>query len=357
VQKNGGVLNGSTRFDFTNYFEVVPAHKLETALWAEADRMRGLAITQDNLTNQQGVVKNEVKVNVINQPYGGFPWLDMPQYANTNWFNAHNFYGDLEDLDAATLSDVEAFFKTYYAPNNAALAVVGDFQPAETLAMIKKYFGEIPAAEQPAKPDISEPRQEEEKTHNKPDPLATRPALAFAYHMPARNTPEYFAMGLLDQILLQGEDSKLYQALVKERGLTGGVNGGINLLGNMFNYNGPMLWMASLFHDHTVSADSIMAVVNGVIAEARTNPVDQATLDRALVKWRSDFYDNLSFFSGFGRADLLASFALFDDDPQRINRLEEEFRKVTPALILQTAKEYLRPTARTILTVEPKATS
>jgi predicted Zn-dependent peptidase len=164
-------------------------------------------------------------------------------------------------------------------------------------------------------------------------------------------------MGLLDQILLQGEDSKLYQALVKERGLTGGVNGGINLLGNMFNYNGPMLWMASLFHDHTVSADSIMAVVNGVIAEARTNPVDQATLDRALVKWRSDFYDNLSFFSGFGRADLLASFALFDDDPQRINRLEEEFRKVTPALILQTAKEYLRPTARTILTVEPKATS
>ncbi|MCI0697789.1 insulinase family protein [candidate division KSB1 bacterium] len=357
VQKNGGVLNGSTRFDFTNYFEVVPAHKLETALWAEADRMKGLAITQDNLTNQQGVVKNEVKVNVINQPYGGFPWLDMPQYANSNWFNAHNFYGDLEDLDAATLSDVEAFFKTYYAPNNAALAVVGDFQPAETLTLIKKYFSGIPAAEQPAKPDISEPRQEEEKKHSKPDPLATRPALAFAYHMPARNTPEYFAMGLLDQILLQGEDSKLHQALVKEHGLTGGVNGGINLLGNMFNYNGPMLWMASLFHDNTVSADSIMAVVNSVIEEARTNPVDQATLDRALVKWRSDFYDNLSGFFGFGRADLLASFALFDDDPQRINRLEEEFRKVTPALILQTAKEYLRPTARTILTVEPKATS
>ena len=94
VQKNGGVLNGSTRFDFTNYFETLPAHKLETALWAEADRMRGLAITQDNLTNQQGVVKSEVRVNVLNAPYGGFPWLDMPQYANTNWYNAHNFYGD-----------------------------------------------------------------------------------------------------------------------------------------------------------------------------------------------------------------------------------------------------------------------
>jgi len=98
VQENGGVLNGSTRYDFTNYFEIVPAHKLETMLWAEADRMRGLDITQDNLVNQQGVVSNEVKVNVLNQPYGGFPWLDMPQLANTNWYNAHNFYGDLADL-------------------------------------------------------------------------------------------------------------------------------------------------------------------------------------------------------------------------------------------------------------------
>src|SRR5277367_5144450 len=122
VQQNGGVLNGSTRFDFTNYFETMPAHKLETALWAESDRMKGLAITQANLTNQQGVVKNEVKVNVLNQPYGGFPWLDMPQYANENWFNAHNFYGDLKDLDSAKLEDVNKFFKTYYAPNNAVLA-------------------------------------------------------------------------------------------------------------------------------------------------------------------------------------------------------------------------------------------
>ena len=354
VQKNGGTLNGSTRFDFTNYFEILPAHKLETALWAEADRMRGLAINQDNLTNQQGVVKNEVKVNVINQPYGGFPWLDMPQYANTNWFNAHNFYGDLKDLDAANLNDVQAFFKTYYAPNNAALVVVGDFEPAEALPMIKKYFADIPAAEQPAKPDISEPRQEQEKKFSKPDPLANRPALAFAYQMPARNTPEYFAMGVLDQILLQGEDSKLYNALVKKHGMTGGVNGGINLLGNMFNYNGPMLWMASLFHDKNVSADSIMLVVDEVIAEVCNAPIDQAALEQALVKFRSDFYDNLS---GFGRADLLASLAIFDDNPERINQLEAEIRKVTPELILQTAKEYLRATNRTILTIEPKAAS
>ncbi|HVG38852.1 MAG TPA: pitrilysin family protein, partial [Pyrinomonadaceae bacterium] len=250
VQQNGGVLNGSTRFDFTNYFEVLPAHKLETALWAEADRMRGLKITDENLKNQQGVVGNEVKVNVLNRPYGGFPWLDMPQHANTNWYNAHNFYGDLKDIEAATLKDAQDFFNTFYAPNNAVLVVVGDFEEAPAKKMIEQYFAAIPASKGMPKPDLTEPRQEQEKRATKKDALAKRPALAFAYHMPERNSPEYFAMGLLDQILLQGEDSQLYQELVKKRGYTGAVSGGVNPgLGNMFNYNGPMLWVADLYHD------------------------------------------------------------------------------------------------------------
>lgn len=354
VQANGGVLNGSTRFDFTNYFQVVPAHKLETVLWAEADRMKGLNITQENLTNQQGVVKNEVKVNVLNQPYGGFPWLDMPQYANTNWYNAHNFYGDLADLDSANLTDVRDFFSTFYAPNNAALIVVGDIDPAEAFAMVRKYFSSIPQSHLPPKPDITEPRQTTEKRFSKKDTLAYRPALGFAYHIPERNTPEYYAMGLIDQIILQGDDSRLTQALVKKKGFTSGVDGGINLLGNMFNYNGPMLWMASLIHDNHVSPDTIMKTIDDVIEEIRTTPVDKKTLDRALVKLRSDLYGTFEGFFGFGKADLMASFALFDNDPSRINTLENEFKKVTPELILKTAQEYLRPSNRTILTIEPK---
>ncbi|HXW09478.1 MAG TPA: pitrilysin family protein, partial [Steroidobacteraceae bacterium] len=258
VQANGGILNGSTRFDFTNYFQIVPSNALETILWAEADRMRGLAITQENLTNQQGVVKNEVKVNVLNTPYGGFPWLDLPQYANTNWYNAHNFYGDLEDLDAATLDDVKEFFDTYYAPNNAALVVTGDFDPAQTRAWIAKYFGGIESTPRPPLPDISEPRQEKEKRASRPDPLAERPALAVGYHAPKRNTPEYFAMGMLDQILVQGKDSRLYEALVQKHGFTGDVEGGINLLGNMLNVNGPVLWTAALYHDPGTSAEAIL---------------------------------------------------------------------------------------------------
>ena len=356
VQSNGGILNGSTRFDFTNYFEIVPSNALETALWAEADRMKGLAITGDNLKNQQEVVKNEVKVNVLNRAYGGFPWLDLPQYANTNWFNAHNFYGDLKDLDAATLEDVKSFFATYYSPNNAALVVVGDFDPKQANAWIDKYFAPIPAAKLPPKPDISEPRQEKEKRASKPDALATRPALAVGYHAPKRNTPEYFAMGLLDQILVQGKDSRLYQALVQKAGLTGDVNGGINPgLGNLYNIDGPTLWVASLFHDKDKSSDQVLKAFDVEIERVRTTPVDKAEIDRALVKVRSDLYDNMEGLFGFGRADLLASYALFDDDPSAINRIEANFLKVTPALLQKTAQEYLRPGNRTILVIEPKA--
>ncbi len=355
VQKNGGLMNGSTRFDFTNYFEVVPAHKLETILWAEADRMKGLAITQENLTNQQGVVKNEVKVNVLNQPYGGFPWLDLPQYANTNWHNAHNFYGDLAELDSANLTDVQNFFNTYYAPNNAALVLYGDIDTKEALALVKKYFSGLKPSVVPPIPDLSEPRQEKEKRFTKKDTLAFRPAIAFGYHVPTRNTPEYYAMGILDQILLQGDDGKLAQQLVKKKGYTANVGGGINLLGNMFNYNGPMLWIGNLIHDNTVKADEIVAAWDEVIEEARTKQYDKATIDRAMIKLRSDLYDNFSGLFGFGTADMLASFALFDDDPSRINSLEDEFKKVTPELLQRTAQEYLRPTNRTILIVEPKS--
>jgi predicted Zn-dependent peptidase len=355
VESNGGVLNGSTRFDFTNYFQVVPVHTLETILWAEADRMWGLKITQENLTNQQGVVKNEVKVNVLNQPYGGFPWLDLPQQANTNWFNAHNFYGDLEHLDAATLADVQQFFKTYYAPNNAVLVVSGDIDTKQTLEWIRRYFSGIPASKLPPQPDISEPRQEKEKRANREDPLANRPAVALGYHFPPRDTPEWYAMGLIDQLLVQGADSRLYQSLVQKRGMTGSVSGGTNpLLGNMFDIKGPTLWMVWLIHDADKKADDIIKAIDEEITRLQTTPVTKAELDLALVKRRSGLYAAYEQFVGFGRANLLAAFALFDDDPGKINRLEDEFKKVTPATIQKAAREYLRPTNRTILTITPK---
>jgi len=356
VESNGGILNGSTRFDFTNYFEIVPAHTLETMLWAEADRMKGLAIDSTNLRNQQDVVKNEVKVNVLNQPYGSFPWIDLPMTANENWYNAHNFYGDLRDLDAATLTDAAAFFRRYYAPNNAVLVVVGDFAPTPTKAWIDKYFAAIPASELPPPPDLREPRQTAEKRGSRVDSLANRPALGLAWHVPPRWTPEWFAFGLIDQILGQGRDSRLYQTLVQEKGYTSDVSAGINWgLGHQFNYEGPMLWIVSLFHDTTTTPDSLLAVVDRDLNALMAKPVDAATLARARTKIRSGLYDTMEQLSGFGRLDMLASFALFDNDPGRINRIEAEFAKVTPELIRRTARAYLRRDNRTVYTIVPGA--
>jgi len=353
IEGNGGVLNGSTRFDYTNYYEVVPANVLETVLWAEADRMKGLAITQENLANQQGVVKNEVRDATMNQPYGGFPWLTMPQVANSNWYNAHNFYGDLDDIDAATLADAQSFFDTYYAPDNAVVVVAGDFDPVAARGWIEKYFGPIPSRAQPARPDLTEPVQTAEKRDSYVDRLAPRPALALAWRVPPRNTPEHYAFSLLDSILLQGEDSRLWQKLVQERGYSSSVAGGINLLGNEFTYDGPMLWMLYLIHDPGASPDAIIADVQAEIARIQAEPPTREELDRALTKLRASLYDLAGSSTRFGLVDLLASFALFDDDPARINRIEADYRAVTPGQIRDVARTYLTPERRTVQIVQP----
>jgi predicted Zn-dependent peptidase len=353
VSGNGGVANGSTRFDYTNFYEVVPSHVLEPVLWVEAERMRGLALSATSLQNQKDVVKNEVRVNVLNRPYGGFPWLDLPQAANRNWFNAHNFYGEFADIDAATLEDVRSFYDTYYVPANAVLVVAGDFEPAAARTAIARYFGPLPARPAPAQPDVSEPPQTAERSAQVSDPRAPRPAIAFGYHVPPRNTPEWYAFGLIDEILLQGEDSRLWQRLVKERGYADAIEGGINLVGNMFDYEGPMLWSAYLIHDPASDTRAISRDFDAVIDRLRHELVPAAELERGRTKIRSALYDVAGSSNRFGLVDLLASFALFDDDPGRVNRLEAEFAKVTPELIRRTAQQYLARSKRTRLTLVP----
>jgi predicted Zn-dependent peptidase len=222
--------------------------------------------------------------------------------------------------------------------------------------MIAKYFGSIRTSKLPPTPDLSEPKQEKEIIATRKDNLANRPALAFAYHMPPRNSPEYYAMGLLDQMLVQGDDSLLHQELVKRRGFTGNVFGGINgELGDMFDYSGPMLWTTYLIHDAGVQPGQILSAADAVIEQLRSKPVEQKLIDRSITKMRSYLYDSMTQSGGFGRANLVACFALFDDDPSRINSLETNFRKVTPELIERTAREYLRKTNRTVLVLEAGA--
>jgi zinc protease len=357
VESNGGVLNGTTRYDFTNYFEVMPKHALDLALWAEADRMRGPRITQEELDNQRDVVKNEIRVNVLNRPYGGFPWIDMAERVYHNWHNAHNGYGDMEDLDAASLEDVEAFFASYYSPANAVLVIVGDIEPAEAFALAEARFGDIEGGPPPAPPDVSEPPQTEPGWYDKSDPLANRPALAIAYHTPPRASDEFFAMGLLDEVLLQGDDAWLTQELVNRRGITSDVEGGINFLGSMYTGQTPLLWTSTLLHDTDTDASQIVEIAAEVIEGVRTRHLEGEDLAHAIVKSRSRLYSQMTFagYPGIGLANLLAAFTLLDGDPSLVNQIEDRYAAITPELVRATAVEYLDPSQRNVLALTPGA--
>jgi len=355
VNENGGVLNGSTRFDHTNYFEVLPSNALELGMWLEADRMRSLKITPENLKNQQNVVSEEVRVNVLNQPYGAFEWLGLPQKANTNWYNAHNFYGDLAEIEAATLDDVKKFFDTYYVPNNAVLSVVGDATIDEVMRLAEKQFGSIPSHPVPPVPDISEPPQTAEKSFTEGDKLATTPALAFGYHLPPRMTRDFFALSLLDPLLVGDESAKLYQTLVKDKRIAAAVAGGFNYgLSNNFDYNGPMLYTFRVDYRPELQGADVLKAVDEVIDGIERNGITDEELRQAKVNFRSGLYDQLEAQGGFGRADLLAAFALYDDDPERINSVFTELDKVTAADVQAAAKRWLVPSNRTSIDRVPE---
>ena len=215
VESNGGTLNGSTHPDYTDYFEILPSNKLAVGLWLEADRMRALAITEENLDNQKEAVKQERRLSFDNQPYATAIVDHWPQISFRNWGNSHSLIGSFEDLNAATVKDVATFFKTHYAPNNAVLALVGDIDTAETKKLVETYFGDIEPQPQPQPPDLSEPRDVQTRSEVYLDPLAQVPAVVIGYPGPPRRSPEYYALGMLDILLTGGESSRFQQNLVK----------------------------------------------------------------------------------------------------------------------------------------------
>src|SRR5262249_46199889 len=202
--------------------------------------MKTLDFSVKNLDNQRNVVEEEVRVNVLNQPYGSFYWLDLPQKAFDTFPNAHNFYGDFKDLDAARIEDVQKFYQQYYSPNNAVLAIVGDVNTADIFAKVEKYFAAIPSKPTPPRPEVSEAPQKSERPATEPAKLAKVPALGMGYRMPPRSSPDAIAGAVTAELLHNGDASILYQALVKEKQVATSVSGGMNWpLGNPFEYNGP----------------------------------------------------------------------------------------------------------------------
>jgi predicted Zn-dependent peptidase len=352
VEANGGSLNGHTDFDYTNYFETMPSNRVETGLWLESDRMRSLDISAENLKNQQNVVSEEIRVNVLNQPYQFFEWIDLWENAFTNWNDAHNGYGDLAEVNAATIDDVRGFFKTFYAPSNAVLTIVGDVDANDVKKMVEKHFGSIPAQPIPPRPDLTEPPQTKEKRISQSDKLANLPALATGYHIPAQNSPDFPAMALLVQILQGDDSSRWFQRLVKEKELTLDLTGGLNYFGNEFDYNGPMIMTTRVTYKPGHTADKVLREMDAVIADVATKGVTEKELADAKVRYRSNFYSQLE--STFGKTHLLSCLALFRDDPNQINGLLTPFEKVTAAQIKADATKYLVASNRTVIDRVPE---
>jgi zinc protease len=351
INSSGGVLNGSTMYDVTNYYEAVPSNAIERVLWLEADRMRALKVDDENLRNQRDVVKEEVRVNVLNQPYGGFPWLDMPPVAFRNWANAHNFYGDFADLDAANLVDVQTFFKTYYVPNNAVLLMLGDIKAEDGLALAKKYFVGIPAGAAPPFADPGEPVQKEERRGHVEEKFGTLPAMAIGYVMPKRRTKEWCAMALLDQAVHGGRVGRIYRELVLEKQIAVEADGGID---DIFGYNGPTQMTTKILHKPEYTAEQTLAAFDAVIGEVREKGIGEEELQQIKVKWRSDYFSTLEggrggYMPRYGLMHLLACFTLFDGEPQLVNTILDEFLAVTREDVHAAAKKYLLPANRAIV--------
>ena len=357
IEETGGIVNGTTQPDFTNYFETLPAQAVDMALWIEFERMLNPKITQSELNNQRDVVKNEIKVNVLNRPYGGFPWIDMSEKAFTNWQNNHNGYGDMDDLSAASIIDVKSFYTDYYNPSNATIVVTGDVDPNHVIKKIEELFSQIPQSELIPSPDLTEPEQKKENRHHRIDRLAPKPAMCIAYHAPPRMSNDFFALGLFDQMFVQGEDSLLNKSLVREKGITEDIFGGITFEGNMFTSKDPMLWHFSMIYDELNSSEHIIKLVDQLLNTTKDKKNIAQLLPVARTKIDSSLFHVLQRgpYKGIGLAEMLAAFSFYDDNPFLINEIQDRFYDIDSEQILNVIDNYLNKANRNILFVKPGA--
>ena len=266
IQGSGGTFNGSTHIDYTDYYEMLPSNALERALFLEADRMRGPRLTQENLRNQVDVVKEEIRVNVLNRPYGGFPWLKVPPVMFETFPNAHDGYGSFEDLEAATVPDAAEFFERYYAAGNAVLAVAGDFDADRAARLVERHFGDVPARPAPVRPDFTEADLTGERRDAYTDRLAPLPAVAAAWRVPdpVRDFGAYLPYVVLAEILTDGDASRLVQRLVlTDRSVTS-VGGYIGFMGEPFEVRDPT---ALLLQAHLPPGGSVDPVLTTMAEE------------------------------------------------------------------------------------------
>ncbi|WP_426102648.1 M16 family metallopeptidase [Massilia sp. TSP1-1-2] len=343
ITGGGGNNNGSTHPDYTNYIEAAPVSALDSILWLEADRMKTLDFNAVTLKNQQDVVKEEIRVNVKNKPYGGFMWIDMPQLAFSKWENNHDGYGSFKDLEGASLDDVRNFHRDYYGPNNAVLSIAGDVTPEQGFALAAKYFGAIAKRATPPSSDFSEPLGTGEKRIEQMDALAQVPAIAAGWRMPARGSRDLPPMAVLGDLLASGDASILYQGLVKGRELS--LN--VDQVASPWDVDGPALFTIFALYKPNTSADAMLAAMDEEIAKIVKNGVDAATLKRVKTRMLADWYDMLEPF--ISRADTLATMQSLWGDANIANQVPAWIDAVTSQDIQRVAATYLTRANRTVI--------
>jgi len=340
----GGTMNGTTSTERTNYFETLPSNYLPLAFWLESDRMRSLKVTQENLDNQRNAVQEEKRLRYDNQPYVN-AFLLMNELIFKNPANAHSTIGSMEDLDAATIDDVREFFRVYYAPNNAVLSVVGDFDSNQARELIEKYFGGIPAQTLPPSVDVSEIPNVAVKVETYHDPLAPAPAFVLGWKIPARRTPDFYALSLAGTLLFDGDSSRLYQKLVKGDESVVSIEGGID------ERRGPSaLYIFAL----PKPGEDVTAIREKIFAEITSIATGGPTAEE-MEKLRNSLCNDAvrGRQSTMYRAQRIAEFALYDSDPRLFDAELNSYLKVTAEQIKAAAAQFIDVDNRVVLDIVP----
>jgi predicted Zn-dependent peptidase len=345
IMNRGGSMNGTTSDDRTNYFETLPSNDLALGLWLEADRMKSLAITQQNFENQRQTVMEERRQSYDNRPYMA-SMLRINELAFGDYFPyAHSTIGDMQDLINAPLSAVQEFFDTYYAPNNAVVSIAGDFDPDAAMALLKKYFGEIPA--RTVKPfDVADPApQTAERKDSMVDPLAQLPAFHISYHIPKDREPDHYPLELLSIVLGDGESSRLYQKLVKDKEIVQEIE--VSTDGR----RGPDLFSFWSICAEGHKPDEARNLIFEELKSVADKGITERELQKAKNRMRAEFVFGME--SNLSRATRLAEFEVFHGDANLLTTELPHYTAVTLADIKRVAAQYFAPTNRTVLDVVP----
>jgi predicted Zn-dependent peptidase len=320
-------------------------------MWLDSDRLANLNVTPENLKNQISVVEEEKRLRVDNQPYGTLLY-DLGDHTFTNWQNSHSVIGSFTDLDAATLADVKAFFDAYYAPRNIILGIVGDIDPERTRELVTKYFGWIPnrGAIQPVNTAETPPAQERHFTLT--DAHANVPGVVIAWQGPQRNSPDYYALSMLGELLFSGKSSRLYQSLVKQRQVAISVDGGLGFPEADFtDYKSPGLFAGFIVYKSDTDPTLIEQLVFREIHEIVANGPTADELQRVRTKMMSEWVQSEQ--TTLDRSQVLLTSALLDGDPATVNSELDKLLDVKAEDIQRAAAAFLTHPRTTVVVDVP----